>query len=547
MQKTLFQEIANVYASKKDTQSLKASLNQTITNNQEVRNLIPKEILTSALVAQKYADLIGKENPTSTKHYLKAIEDAKELGKPNVIAWTTLQYARYLYTYRHLKNAFEQYMIGIKILENLPENKIIDSGQSYMRIGYFLASIGELEKSTQFLQKAKSSYPNNSSEYAAIVDNIAVNLIKLNQLQKAKENLEVAKSVALKINDKSRYAKILGNMGNINLLEGNYQEAEKLLLEDISISKKEKMEMNEMFATVLLAKNYLKQNKISNAEKTLKDAEKIASSSTYYKSDLYEIIELQKNLAQQKGDSKTELELRRKMDILREELKTMDGIETTNEVYWEAQKQSYEYQIEAEQAKASKEKLQKIAAIAFIVLLSIIFFVIRRSLRNKQKNEKAQYEKKVLRLMVDKISSENKLHASQQTIKSYTDYLSEKNKQIEILETEIENLKDVSPDFETKKSELENLLQSHLMTQENWEKCKLAYQSEYSQDYLKIIDLFPDLTDSNLRIVILSQLGFKNNEMTRILGVTVEGIKKAKQRLRKKYGEAMEPYLSSVN
>ena len=148
--------------------------------------------------------------------------------------------------------------------------------------------------------------------------------------------------------------------------------------------------------------------------------------------------------------------------------------------------------------------------------------------------------------MVDKISSENKLHASQKTIQSYTEYLTEKNKQIQVLEFEIKNLKDVSPDFAEKKSELENILQTHLMTQENWEKCKLAYRKEYSEDYQKIMELYPDLTDSNLRIVILSRLGFTNNEMTRILGVTIEGIKKAKQRLRKKYGETIEIYLTAV-
>lgn len=51
-----FVYIKNRKASKKN-QKIRVDKNQTITNNQEVRNIIPKEILTSALVAQKHADL----------------------------------------------------------------------------------------------------------------------------------------------------------------------------------------------------------------------------------------------------------------------------------------------------------------------------------------------------------------------------------------------------------------------------------------------------------------------------------------------------------
>ena len=47
---------------------------------------------------------------------------------------------------------------------------------------------------------------------------------------------------------------------------------------------------------------------------------------------------------------------------------------------------------------------------------------------------------------------------------------------------------------------------------------------------------FPELTVSNIRILMLQKLNFSNNETAELLGVTTDAIKKSKQRLKKKLG-----------
>ncbi|WP_293300685.1 hypothetical protein [Pedobacter sp. UBA4863] len=49
-----------------------------------------------------------------------------------------------------------------------------------------------------------------------------------------------------------------------------------------------------------------------------------------------------------------------------------------------------------------------------------------------------------------------------------------------------------------------------------------------------------DLTESNLRIVLLQKIGLNNAETANLLGITTEAVKKAKQRMRKKYTEKLE-------
>lgn len=48
---------------------------------------------------------------------------------------------------------------------------------------------------------------------------------------------------------------------------------------------------------------------------------------------------------------------------------------------------------------------------------------------------------------------------------------------------------------------------------------------------------FPEITDSNLRIILLQKLGFTNAEISGLLGITIDAVKKSKQRLKRKLGE----------
>jgi len=50
----------------------------------------------------------------------------------------------------------------------------------------------------------------------------------------------------------------------------------------------------------------------------------------------------------------------------------------------------------------------------------------------------------------------------------------------------------------------------------------------------KLTNQYPDLADSELRLLALMNLHLSNNELAEKLSVSLEGVKKAKQRLKKK-------------
>lgn len=175
-----------------------------------------------------------------------------------------------------------------------------------------------------------------------------------------------------------------------------------------------------------------------------------------------------------------------------------------------------------------------------MLLLALIAFLIRHY-QQKIKNEKAGYDEKILNIMLDKLNSEQKLNANHQTLAAYKAYLDEKNSQIEKLEIEIAKINTSSSVYlGTYSVKMQHLLSAHLMDNKSWLDFKGYFTKTYPDYYASLIKNFPNLTDSHLRLIFLSKLEMNNVEIARILGLTIDAVKKAKQRLRKRYGDQYE-------
>lgn len=510
----------------------------------EVHGLTNKAILQIVSLtcnAQSTANAASAINRHSTSQFLKAIRLAEKEKLRHLQTWAEISYAFYLYTYRELKDAYPYFLKNIKLVELNDYEFVILPAVSYKRIGYFLSTINEFEKSNTYLHRAERVSAKGTALISALNDNIGMNYYHQKKFDSAYHHFNIAEKIALQTNDRLRYAKILGNRALVAIDQKKYQTAEKLLLKDIAITQQIPDEKNLMFAKTLLAGLYLKTKQYGPCGQYAAEALAIANSNPYFKNKKLEILDLQFQLAKISGNSEQELLLRRAMDRTAEDLKKMDGQENLNLMNWESRKEIFELKIEAEKAKSEKAVIEKTLAIILSVFLLFTVFFIRRHIRNKYKIEKAEYDKKILALKLQKVNSENKYNASQKTIDTFRTYLKEKNRQIEELENTVSGINSFSKAYYKEKTTvLQDLLQSHLMTAENWEVFKSNFIQEYPEFYETITGNFTDLTEANLRIIFLSKMDLKNNEIARILGVTLEAVKKSKQRLRKKYPDIFD-------
>jgi len=183
---------------------------------------------------------------------------------------------------------------------------------------------------------------------------------------------------------------------------------------------------------------------------------------------------------------------------------------------------------ELSRAKA-RERVQSVeikAGIAVLVLLVAISMLLynRQRLESKKDKELLMAEKKVV---------DEELRFADIALRGFTENLQQKNLLIEKFKTEIDQLNTRTTGNDNA-GQLEKLLHAHIMTDQNWNDFKKLFAKVYPGFFVNVNKQYPHLSATDTRLLALIKLGLNNAEMANMLGITVESIKKAKQRLRKK-------------
>ncbi len=489
-------------------------------------------ILYDALLANGYSVFFDKTNPQSEYHYLKSIQEAQKSKDLSLIIWTQLNYSKYLYFYCQIDRLTPIVLKAMEESNQIDSSEMILPGETFKFFGWIMFTI-EDDSAVDFLKKSMLYMKGTSSESADVLNAIGNCYFRKKDLVNAMHYFDKSEAVALKTNDSVRYAKVLGDKALIYNKKGDVDTAVNLLKQDIAYSQKFKIEKNEMYASILLARILLKLNNKIEAEKILERAGKIAGTKSYYRSSLKEVIEL-KLLLLNGEDSQKELILRRQLKQVEEYLLQTNGNTVLKRTNWLIQKKKYED--ETQKILLELEKSERIRNIGLLILISTIlssaiaygFFTKR--LENKRLKEE-EYEN-------DLLMYEEKLKDVSSNIDSYAENLQNKDKQISFLEEELEEIKSfTSKHSEQEKNKLQQMLSSHIMTDENWSAFKREFINQYSDFYYAIIENFPEVKESNLKIIMLQKLNLNNYEMSNLLGVTIDAVKKSKQRLKKKLGD----------
>ncbi|WP_163411215.1 tetratricopeptide repeat protein [Flavobacterium ajazii] len=512
---------------KKDTVALKKRLSFLKKSSSK-----KSHILYHALLANGFSVFFDKINQRSEHYFLKSIEESKKLNDPSLIIWTQLNYSKYLYFYCQIDKLIPIVLKTMEESSQIDVSEMILPEETFKFFGWIMSTvednsaIGYYKKSMQYMEKP-------SSESAGVLNAIGNCYLRTNDLSNAMRYFNQSETIALKINDSVRYAKILGDKALVYEKKGNLKDAVRFLKQDIFYSQKFNIDKNEMYASILLAKILLKLKDTFQTEKILERAAKIASSKSYYRSSLKEIIELKLSILNGKNPEK-ELMLRRQLKQIEEYLLKTNGNTVLQRSYWLIQKEKYEN--DTNKIRLQLEQGEKIKGILILIsVLTIVLSLITYSYLNKK------LQTKKIKLENDRLLFEKKLNDASSDINIYAEYLKNKNKQISILENELEEIKNSSSiHLEEKKVKLQEILKSHLMTDENWNSFKREFIKQHGDFYNTVMENFPELKESNLKIIMLQKLDYNNYEMSSLLGVTIDAIKKSKQRLKKKLGDRYE-------
>lgn len=522
-----------------DIKSTAQTLLQSVEAKQQPAVTAISKVLLAELVAQEKEAI----NNLSTHYFEEALANTSPESIPGFRAWVLSRFGFYLYSFNAYEMALPYFMDAERLMEQFPKNKTgyFLVGDSYMRNAFFQGILSNYSKSTDYLKTALVYTEQKSPDYGTQLFAIAMDYYRLRQTDSAAIYLQKTMAAAKAIQDEVRYAKALGELGRIANDRNNFEEAIRLLEEDIAISQKNKEDRNTAYAHLQLGNILLQRQQFAEAGSAYNAVVNYAVSKSFMKGFEYDALQGLLEIAIRNRNEKEELSIRRRMDKLKPELAKTAGEEAIQRAHLEVEKIRLTNRIALEKAAREKQAYVKtgFAVVSALLLLLAVMLII--SHRRKLKARVAAYSQRVASLHLEKLRSEKELVEKENTLGAYKTYLSEKNQQIAALEKEMKRFNNSSSSYlEEESGELYRLLESHLMTEENWQQFKQAFIKERGAEYAELMEQFPGISESGLRILLLQKMGLNNNETAHILGVTLGAIKKSKQRLKKKYEEIQE-------
>jgi len=445
------------------------------------------------------------------KDYNKAVEyintslglvrkksDPEEL----VYAYSTL--GTILYSKNEYQKSIENFNFAINILDDklqkLPHYQLIQSTiKSNLGIAYY--NTKEYNNAIKTLNESINKNPNENVVTESYLYLSRV-FFKENNLIEALDKVNIAIDLAVKNNIKS------------------IQIESQLLKSDILLAKKDR------FNAIIASKEALKlskNNSLHNLE--IESLEKL--SELLRSTNINESYQLLK-LVNSKKDSiykNKEKSIRLKSDIEYKHLETQEKLIKSN----------LKLEILEQKKKADRNKRYALVALIIIITTSLLIVITRQ--KKLIKTRKIIHEKEKELIKVKEITIEQEINYKNKQITDFAIHISKKNE----LLAQIRDL--------IKKMTLSNLPKSKSQSKEiiyfindsiskNKEKVALYAKSSNLTDTFekRIIDLFPDLTKSERKILILLRLDYSSKQISSQLNVSEASINNRRLSIRKKIG-----------
>jgi tetratricopeptide (TPR) repeat protein len=466
-------------------------------------------------------------NPKSTNYFDAAIAFAQEAQLQPETGIYQHRKANYYFLYKQNSAACRYYLLSEENLREAGFDRVPDIGIIFSETANFYYSLGDFENARESLRYALKYQPKIPRTRINIMNTIGLTYRNDGQYNIAMGYFKKALKMASNSKDSAWVAIATGNIGSVYFLQHQYKKAAPLIEADYRQSLKFDQKLNSAIALLRLIRINIDGGKIKQAALQLDTADKILlqcrenvlTQRVQYYELMAEVNELLNNLP------KATL-YRDKSEALRDSVAKRDNITAIERVrlQWVIEKSRREF--DDLKKSAEVDAFKQNAIIIVLLLLIVITFLIYNRQRLKAKKDKEL-------LALEKLRVDEQLKNAILALHGYTENLMQKNILIDEIKTELENIQLKYTDTGVA-ANLDKMMQAHIMTDDNWEEFKKLFSRVHTTFFYNLRHAYDNLSGTDVRLLALIKLKLNNREMSGMLGITVDGVKKAKQRLRKK-------------
>lgn len=462
--------------------------------------ILEAEASSNTLQAAYFRHVVGYYYFTEHKKYIPALQNMltahyefEKVGYEKIYDPSTML-DRLAYLYFHLNNYNESIYYLNKCLKfpiSNPRKRmgVLNAiGQSYREIlqadsaEYFMKKSRELA----FKQKDTSWIVINSNDISKL-------FFKTNKINEASFFVMEAYEHSKNVENDILKAEVLINLGKLELLKGN----EKKALTFLNLA-------DSLFAS---------QNKLPYEDYKRK---------LYFHKTYAEVFE---NL----GDFNKAFKNIQIADFITDSINKRSSMSKNVTINQYFKNKHNEEKIKKVTYEKELEVLKNKITLFFLIIFLIVAILYYRNFKRKKRIVLLDKE----RLAIKNRQKEKELHETKNLLEDYFLDLKEKNNLLEVAQNELQNFKNSDSEIDPYLI-IQNLKQSVILTEDDWVNFKNLFEKVHVGFYTKLRSKYPNLTPGEIRLLSLIKLDLSSHEIANALGISIMGVKKNRQRLRKK-------------
>jgi tetratricopeptide (TPR) repeat protein/DNA-binding CsgD family transcriptional regulator len=485
------------------------------------------------LMADGYSTASDAVNARSDEFFQKSRSIAEEVNRPELLLVTHIRNGYYLFTYRKVSDAIPYFLRASTLLEESDLSQVPQLVTHINLLSQFFSYIGDHKRAVACLERGLPFAAPASRQQIDMYNAMAVYLKRDNNPDDAAVYFSKALEVARQVKDTVWIGIVLGNLADMKYQNGEVEEAIADLKQNIAYSLQYDEHLDAMRSLIELSEIYVKERRYALAKTAVSQAVPYIEDKPYFLIYKLRVAKMLARIAQYEGDQELELAQLSRAVRLQEALSKREDAEQLQRSYWRW-KSDQNTLVSIAEEKAQNRIYSQIG-LFILFLMTVIGGLLVGRFRQKLKTQAILAEKRRVEESFEKQQMGEEMTVLLSSLDEFTNTLRINDLLIQKLKAENRQGKVI----ESSES-LEDLLDSHLMTDARWLKFKALFDRVHHGYLTKLKRLHPQLTESDLRIVALQRLELSNRSMGDILGISVEGVKKAKQRLRKKLDVFLE-------
>jgi DNA-binding CsgD family transcriptional regulator len=453
----------------------------------------------------------------------KALNEAFKTKDESLIAFTYFMCGTQMAAIREMEHTVTYLINGQETYDRIGQKRR-EQYYDWILIGEVLFHCHDYEKSIYYTHKGIGIYDDTSarSDYfrARFFNTIGQDYEKLYQLDSALWYYKRSLQLSEKVNDSVWIGINNGFIGDVLFKSKEFNKALPHLQLNYAINKTRE-HVHAAKSMQYIARIYLAKGKPDSALLKVKEAMRLmeVAGAGYYlqqKNFLDLVYQATAEVYHAQGNIDSFYRYTQLYTTLHDSIENVATLSSMKITELRIENENSLRAIEALQKERRTEILKRNFAIIAVVLASVILFLYlnRMRLRQSHKNQIAAAE----------------LKSAREQMEIFTANITEKSTLVEKLNHEL-----ADKTLSTEQSRLRDDIANHtILTEDDWNNFKRPFERIYPGFFVNLKQKAPDITVAEQRMAALTRLNITSRQMAAMLGISVDSVHKARQRLRQR-------------